>query len=49
MSSGSTSNNYLKVDTYILYTLKVPVNIYAEPTTTISLPFTNGDKIVYWD
>lgn len=49
MSSGSTSNNYLKVDTYILYTLKVPVNIYAEPTATISLPFKNGDKIVYWD
>ena len=49
MSSGKTSNNYLKVDTYILYTLKVPVNIYAEPTATISLPFKNGDKITYWD
>ena len=49
MSSGSTSNNYLTVDTYILYTLKVPVNIYAEPTSTIQLPFKNGDKITYWD
>ena len=49
MSSGSTSNKYLTVDTYILYTLKVPVNIYAEPTSTISLPFKNGDKITYWD
>ena len=49
MSSGSTSNNYLKVDTYILYTLKVPVNIYAEPTSTINLPCKNGDKITYWD
>ena len=49
MSSGSTSSNYLKVDTYILKTLKVPVNIYAEPTATIGLPFKNGDKITYWD
>ena len=49
MSSGKTSNNYLKVDTYILYTLKVPVNIYAEPTSTITLPFKQGDKITYWD
>ena len=49
MSSGKTSNNYLKVDTYILQTLKVPVNIYAEPTSTINLPFKQGDKITYWD
>ncbi len=49
MSSGKTSNNYLKVDTYILNTLKVPVNIYAEPTATIGLPFKQGDKITYWD
>lgn len=49
MSSGSTSNKYLTVDTFIIHTLKVPVNIYAEPTTTISLPFKNGDKITYWD
>ncbi len=49
MSSGKTSNNYLKVDTYILYTLKVPVNIYAEPTSSINLPFKQGDKITYWD
>ena len=49
MSSGKTSNNYLKVDTYILKTLKVPVNIYAEPTATINLPFKQGDKITYWD
>lgn len=49
MSSGSTSSNYLIVDNYILNTLKVPTNIYAEPTATIVLPYLQGDKITYWD
>lgn len=49
MSSGSTSSGYLSVDTFILKTLKVPTNIYAEPTTTIILPYNTGDKITYWD
>lgn len=49
MSAGSTSSGYLSVDTYILKTLAVPTNIYAEPTTTIMLPFKTGDKVTYWD
>ena len=49
MSSGKTSSGYLNVDTYILSTLKVPTNIYAEPTSTIMLPYNYGDKITYWD
>ena len=49
MSAGKTTSGYLAVDTYILSTLKVPTNIYAEPTATIMLPFTQGDKITYWD
>ena len=49
MSAGSTSSGYLNVDTFILKTLKVPTNIYAEPTSTIMLPFKTGDKITYWD
>jgi len=49
MSSGSTSSNYLIVDNYILNTLKVPTNIYAEPTATIALPYHQGDRISYWD
>ncbi len=49
MSSGSTASGYLAVDTYILKTLAVPNNIYAEPTSMIMLPFNTGDKITYWD
>ena len=49
MNSGKTSSGYLSVDTYILKTLAVPTNIYAEPTTTIMLPFKTGDKVTYWD
>lgn len=49
MSAGSTSSGYLSVDTYILKTLAVPNNIYAEPTSTITLPFKTGDKVTYWD
>lgn len=48
MSSGSTANNYLNVDTYIIHTLKVPNNICAEPTATIMLPFKTGDKVQIW-
>jgi len=48
-ASGSTSSNYLIVDNYILNTLKVPTNIYAEPTATIALPYHQGDRISYWD
>lgn len=49
MSSPTASGGYLSVDYYIIHTLKVPVNIYAEPTATIMLPYNNGDKITYWD
>ena len=49
MSSPSASGGYLEVDKYIIHTLKVPTNIYAEPTATIMLPFKNGDKVTYWD
>lgn len=49
MSSGDTSKGYLKVDNYIVNVLKVPVNIVAEPTSTIMLPFKVGDKIYYND
>ncbi len=49
MSSPSASGGYLSVDYFIIHTLKVPINIYAEPTATIMLPYHNGDKITYWD
>jgi beta-lactamase superfamily II metal-dependent hydrolase len=49
MSAGKTTSGYYAVDTFILSTLKVPTNIYAEPTSTIMLPFTLGDKITYWE
>ncbi len=47
-SSGST-NGYLAVNTFIFKTLKVPTNIFAEPTATIMLPYNTGDKITYWE
>jgi beta-lactamase superfamily II metal-dependent hydrolase len=49
MSAGKTTSGYYAVDTFILSTLKVPTNIYAEPTSTIMLPFNLGDKITYWE
>ena len=49
MSSPTATGGYLDVDKYIIHILKVPTNIYAEPTSTIMLPYINGDKVTYWD
>ncbi len=47
-SDGSTSG-YMSVNTFIFHTLKVKTNIFAEPTSTIMLPFKTGDRITYWN
>ncbi len=47
-TNGST-NGYMGVNTYIFNTLKVQTNIFAEPTSTIALPYKTGDKINWWE
>lgn len=49
MTSPTASGGYLTVDYYIVHTLKVQTNICAQPSSTIMLPYNNGDKVIYWE
>ncbi len=46
-TSGST-DGYMAVNTYIFKNLNVKKHIFAEPTSTIMLPFKPTDNVIVW-